>query len=74
MYCCWVGYGGLYKLSYRRSLALAKGEGKASGACVGGTYIDRAYVDGACADEAYVGGACADGAYIGGACVDGAAY
>ena len=77
LYCCWA-CGGLYKLSYYRSLALVKGEGKASGACVGGAYADGAYVDGACADEACMGGACADRvcadrACTGGACVDGAA-
>ena len=64
--CCWVGCGGLYKLGCRRSLALVKGEGEASGACAGGAYIDGACVDGACADEACVGGACADGACVGG--------
>ena len=69
LYCYWAGYGGLYRLGCRRSLALVKEEGKASRACVGGAYADGAYVDGACADEAYMGGACADRA-----CVDGAAY
>ena len=44
--------GGLCELSYHRSLALVKEEGKTSGAC---------------ADEAYIGGACADGACAGGA-------
>ena len=33
LYCCWAGCGGLYELGCRRSLALVKGEGKASGAC-----------------------------------------
>ena len=74
LYCCWVGYGGLYKLSYYKSLALVKGEGKASGACVGGAYINRAYVDRACADEAYMGGACVNRACVGGAYIDKAAY
>ena len=62
LYCCWA-CGGLYKLSCRRSLALVKEEGKASGACAGG----------ACTDGACVGGACADGVCVGGACVGGAA-
>jgi hypothetical protein len=52
LYCCWAGYGGLYELGCRRSLALVKEEGKASGACAGG----------ACADGACAGGACVDGA------------
>ena len=60
---CWAGCGGLYELSCRRSLALVKGEGEASGACAGG----------ACADGACVGGACADGDCADEACVDGAA-
>jgi hypothetical protein len=63
LYCCWAGCGGLYELGCRRSLALVKEEGKASGACA-----DEACAGGACAD-----GACADGACVGGACVDGAA-
>ena len=36
LYCCWAGCGGLYELGCRGSLALVKGEGEASGACVGG--------------------------------------
>ena len=74
LYYYQVGYRGLYKLSYYRSLALVKGEGKASRAYIGGAYANRAYVDKACADKAYIGGAYADGAYIGGAYIDGAAY
>jgi len=70
LYCCWA-CGGLYGLSCRRSLALAKGEGEASGACAGGACADGACVDGACADEACVGGACIDGACADGACADG---
>jgi hypothetical protein len=50
----------LYRLSCRRSLALVKEEGKASGACAGGAYADGACVDGACADRVYIGGAYAD--------------
>ena len=46
LYCCWA-CGGLYKLSCYRSLALVKGEGKASGACAGGACADRACVGGA---------------------------
>jgi len=68
LYRYWAGCGGLYRLSCRRSLALVKEEGKASGACAGGACADRAYVDGAYADEACIGGACADRA-----CIDGAA-
>ena len=52
LYCCWVGCGGLYKFGCYRSLALVKGEGKASGACVGG-----ACVDGACVGRASIDGA-----------------
>ena len=63
-----AGYGGLYRLGCRRSLALVKEEGKASGAYAGGACADGACVDGACADEAYIGRACADRA-----CVDKAA-
>ena len=63
LYCRWAGCGGLYELGCCRSLALVKGEGKASGACTGG-----ACVNGDCADKACVDGACA-----GGACIDGAA-
>ena len=70
LYRYWVGCKGLYKLGYRRSLALAKEEGKASGACAGGACADGACVDGACADEACVGGACANRACVGGACAD----
>ena len=67
----------MYELGCCRSLALVKGEGKASGACTGracadGAYADRAYVGKACVDRAYVDGAYTDGACIGGACVDGA--
>ena len=47
LYCCWAGCGGLYKLGCRRSLALVKGEGEASGACAGGACAGRACVDGA---------------------------
>jgi hypothetical protein len=61
LYRCWVGCGGLYGLGCRRSLALVKEEGKASGACVGGACADGACVDGACVDGACVGGAYVDG-------------
>ena len=61
MYCCWA-YGDLYELSCHRSLALVKGEGKASGAYAGGAYADGAYIGRAYADRACVGGA----AYIDG--------
>ena len=47
LYCCWVGCGGSYEFSCRRSSALVKGEGEASGACAGG-----ACADGACASVA----------------------
>ena len=72
LYCCWA-CGSLYELGCRRSLALVKEEGKASGACADEACVGGACADGACADEACVGGACADGACVGGACVDGAA-
>ena len=55
--CCRAGCGGLFELGCRRSLALVKGEGKASGACAGGACADVACVGGACADEACVDGA-----------------
>ena len=64
---CWAGYGGLYELGCRSSLALVNKEGEASRACV-----DRACVDGACADRACTGGACAGGACVDGACIGGA--
>ena len=57
LYCCWA-CGGLYELGCRRSLALVKEEGKASGAYAGGACADVACVGGAYADRAYVGGAC----------------
>ena len=60
LYCCWTGCGGLYKLGYRGSLVLVKGEGE----------VSRAYAGGACADGACVGKACADRACVGGACAD----
>jgi len=62
LYCCWAGCGGLYELGCYGSLALVKGEGKASRSCAGGACVDGACADGACADGACVGGACADGA------------
>ena len=67
------------KLSCHKSLALVKGEGEASKACVGGAYADRACINRACTDKAYisracVGRACVDGAYIDKACIDRAAY
>ena len=63
LYYYWA-YRDLYKLSCYRSLALVKGEGKASRAYTGGAYADGACIDGAYADRAYI-----DRAYI-----DGAAY
>ena len=47
LYRYWAGYGGLYRLSYYRSLALVKEEGKASGACADGACVGGAYIDGA---------------------------
>ena len=64
LYCCQAGCGGSYELSYYRSLALVKGEGKASEAYAGGACADGAYVGGAC-----VNGDCADKAYVDGACI-----
>ena len=43
LYSCWAGCGGLYKLGCRGSLALVNKEGKASGACLDGACVDRAY-------------------------------
>ena len=60
LYCCWASYRGLYKLGYHRSLALVKGEGEASGVCIGGAYVDKAYTGKACIDRACVGKACTD--------------
>ena len=71
LYCCWA-CGGLYELSCRGSLALVKGEGKASKAYAGGACADGACVDKACADKACVGGAYADRACVDGAWADGA--
>ena len=73
LYCCWAGCGGLYELGCRGSLALVKGEGEASRACVGGACADGACIGGACADKACIGGACVGGACVGRACIDGAA-
>ena len=70
LYCYWAGYGGLYKLSCCKSLALVKGEGEASGACADRAYADGAYMDRACVDRVYADRACADGACVNGACVD----
>ena len=50
----------MYELGCRRSLALVKEEGKASGAYTGGACADRVYVGGVC-----VGGACTDRACVG---------
>ena len=72
LYCRWAGYGGSYELGCRRSLALVKGEGEASGACTGGACADGACVDGACVGGACVDGDCADEAYMDGACAGGA--
>ena len=73
--CCRAGCGGLFKLGCRRSLALVKGEGKASRAYTGGAYADGACIDGAYADRAYIDRAyidkaCVDRAYTDGACAD----
>ena len=57
--CCWVGCGGLYKLSCHKSLALVKREGEASKAYIGGAYTDRAYIVRAYIDRNYI-----DEAYI----------
>ena len=73
LYYCWAGYGGLYKLSCRRSLALVKGESKANGAYAGEACADGTCVDRACADKAYIGKAYADRACADKACV-GEAY
>ena len=79
---CWVGYGGLYKLSYYSSLALVNKKGKASGAfadkvyinraCLGRVYADKACVNKACMDGAYTNRTCIDKACMGKACMDGA--
>ena len=65
----------MYKLSYYKSLALVKEEGKASRAYIDGACADRASVEGACVGEAYADGVCAGRAsikeaYIGGAYTD----
>ena len=67
---CWVGCGGLYKLSCHSSLALVNEEGEASGACADGACTGGACTGGACTDGACVDGACMDGACAGGACAD----
>ena len=66
-----AGYGGLYKLGCRSSLALVNKEGEASGASADRAYADGAYADGAFIDGAYTDGACTGGAYTDGGCADG---
>ena len=46
------------------------GKACADGACVGGAYINRTYINRACIDGAYINRACTGGAYIDGACTD----
>ena len=70
LYCCWARCGVLYKLGCHRSLALVKGEGKASGAYAGGACTDKACVGEACADGDCADEACVDGACAGRACAD----
>ena len=65
LYCVWAGYGGLYKLGCRGSLALVNEKGEAGGASADGASADRACADGAC-----VGGGCADGGCTDGGCMD----